>query len=75
MVRMRTLRCLWRPVECLSKCWSLLWFEMSKDNFEEYLAGTFPDDDKRSTSGRKLGQKIKIVFLETGLLIRTSAAW
>ncbi|KAL5515249.1 hypothetical protein EMCRGX_G000390 [Ephydatia muelleri] len=24
---------------------------MSKDNFEEYLARTFPDDDKRSTSG------------------------
>ena len=47
-------------------CWSLLWFEMSKDNFEEYLARTFPDDDKRSTSGvihRKLGQKIKDCLL------------
>ena len=37
---------------------------MSKDRFEEYmyLARTFSDDDKRSTSGvihRKLGQKIK----------------
>ena len=42
---------------------------MSKDNFEEYLAWTFPDDDKRSTSGvihRKLGQKIKDCLLGKG---------
>ena len=61
--------CTWRPVECLLRCWSLLWFEMSKDNFEEYLARTFPDDDKRSTSGvihRKLGQKIKDCLLGNG---------
>ena len=39
------------------------------DNFEEYLARTFPDDDKRSTSGvihRKLGQKIKDCLLGNG---------
>ena len=42
---------------------------MSKDNLEEYLARTFPDDDKRSTSGvihRKLGQKIKDCLLGNG---------
>ena len=42
---------------------------MSKDNCEEYLARTFPDDDKRSTSGvihRKLGQKIKDCLLGNG---------
>ena len=42
---------------------------MSKDNFEEYLARTFPDDDKRFTSGvihRKLGQKIKDCLLGNG---------
>ena len=44
---------------------------MSKDNFEEYLARTFPDDDKRSTSSvihRKLGQKIKDCLLGNGSL-------
>ena len=47
----------------------MLWFEISKVNFEEYLARTFPDDDKRSTSGvihRKLGQKIKNCLLGNG---------
>ena len=77
MVHFRTSRCkiliacTWRPVECLARCSSLL--KMSKDHFEEYLARTFPDDDKRSTRGvihRKLGQKIK------GCLIRNNkSAW
>ena len=41
---------------------------------KEYLARTFPDDDKRSTSGvihRKLGQKIKDCLLGNGFFDKT----
>ena len=62
MARMRTSRlyCLHVAI-CRVSCEVLVVavLEMSKEKFEEYLARTFPDDDKRSTSGvihRKLGQ-------------------